>query len=232
MTEQSLQSKWTKFHRRAALFNHIPFIDFVLASGSMAMGTAREDSDFDVIIGVKEGRIFTARFIAVLLFGLLGWRVRNGDKHGTRQVKDKICLNHFVTPESYRLSPPHNEYWKKLYESLKPLIGDKEKINKFFAANDWIDAQKIKDKHSHILKNVRMFSWTRTILDSILRGKFGDLIERVLRNIQVRRIEKSIMQVPSYKPRIIYSDQEMEFHPNTQRIDKFCGERELTKVYN
>ena len=44
------------------LFQYVPF-DFVFAAGSMAMGTVRQDSDFDVLVGVRHGRIFTARFL-------------------------------------------------------------------------------------------------------------------------------------------------------------------------
>ncbi|MDZ4231209.1 MAG: hypothetical protein U1C52_00240, partial [Patescibacteria group bacterium] len=56
--------KWSKFLRKVKLFRFVPFVEFVLASGSLATGKVHEGSDFDVMVGVRPGRIFTARFFA------------------------------------------------------------------------------------------------------------------------------------------------------------------------
>src|SRR3989338_2308404 len=132
------EQKWQKFLGRIWPFKFIPFVDFVLAAGSLATGNMREESDFDVIVGVRQGRIFTARAFCVLAFGMFGWRAkhkRNFSRHShgfvvSHRVRDKICLNHFVTPAAYRLSPPYNEYWKNLYQKLVPIYGSPEIIQK------------------------------------------------------------------------------------------------------
>src|SRR3989338_9483980 len=72
--------KWIKFLKRTWLFRHIPFVEFAVAAGSLATGNVNPDSDFDVIIGARAGRIFTARFFSVLGFGIFGWR--RGRLHG------------------------------------------------------------------------------------------------------------------------------------------------------
>lgn len=220
MSEELLKEKWDKFHKRVKVFNSIPFVDFVLAAGSMAMGTAKETSDFDVIIGVKKGRIFTLRFFSVLFLGIRGWRTTASENMEDKSKSaDKICLNHFVTPESYKLSPPYNNYWKALYESLIPMLGDKEAIKEFFTANDWVDQEKTKNKHENVLliKKTLMGNF----LSFILSGKFGDIVERLLKNIQVKKIERNLNNGYTHKPRIIYSDSELEFHPNTERIEAY-----------
>ena len=220
MNKIDLEKKWKRFHKRVGLFNHIPFVDFVLAAGSMAMGTAKENSDFDVIVGVRLGRIFTARFFAVILFTLRGWRRKNHSTMDKASAKDKICLNHFVTPDSYRLSPPHNEYWRTLYESLIPMAGHKQAIKEFFEKNNWAN---LKVKSEKLKVKSFKGSLVRLFLDIILTGKFGDSVEKILKNIQIRKIEKGIMNAPNYKPRIIYSDEELEFHPHTYRIEQYCN---------
>lgn len=218
MPEELLKKKWAEFHKRARLFNHLPFVDFVLAAGSMAMGTAKESSDFDVIVGVRPGRIFTARFLAVAIFTLRGWRRKNHNKEDKLSAKDKICLNHFVTRDSYRLSPPHDEYWNKLYQSLVPLLGDKEKITAFFNENCvWMNGCVLPDfARWQDSKPTIIFR----ILKRALNGKFGDSVEKVLRRLQIRKIERGIMHARGYRPRIIYSDAELEFHPDTRRIEE------------
>ncbi|MBI2024844.1 MAG: hypothetical protein HYT03_02035 [Candidatus Harrisonbacteria bacterium] len=208
--------KWIKFLKRTWLFKFAPFVEFALAAGSMAMGNVRPESDFDVIIGARSGRIFTARFFAVIAFGAFGWRRKKIDHR--EAAADKICLNHFVTPASYRLSPPHNAYWRKLYQNLVPLFGSDKKVNDFFAANsDWLGKEiaYVDDlRHYHRRKSwpVRFVEWT-------LSGWAGDFLEKRLRKIQISRIENGIQKELGHNPRIIYTDQELEFHPDTARIE-------------
>lgn len=137
--------KWKKFLRRAWLFRHIPFVEFALGAGSMATGDVVMDSDFDVIIGARRGRIFTARFFAAFAFGVFGWR-RARRARGAA-ASDKICLNHFVTDKAFRLAGPHTESWRELYKNLVPIYGQIESIRDFFVANaDWMgEARKFAD---------------------------------------------------------------------------------------
>lgn len=210
--------KWIKFRKKARLFKYIPFIDFAVAAGSMALGNVHEKSDFDVIIGARSGRIFTSRFFAVLAFGLFGWR-RTKISHN-EAAKDKICLNHFVTPSSFCLSPPHGKYWKALYKSLVPLYGSTEMVQKFFDANsEWIEEPVfVREDLRYAYKKASLF---KTAAEKLLGGMLGDVIEGLLKTIQIERIKKSLRadQI-GYKPRIVYSDKELEFHPDTSRIEQ------------
>lgn len=209
--------KWKTFLRRSWLFRYVPFVEFAVAAGSMALGNVRDESDFDVIVGVRNGRIFTARFFAILAFGLFGWRRQKLNHDET--AKDKICLNHFVTTASYLLSPPHSPYWQKLYRMLVPLYGTPQALQAFFDANTtWMPERvMVSDdlRHRH-----RAPSWFKmNVKEAALSGRFGDLIERLLKRVQVRRIERSMRSDAGYKPRIIYNDTELEFHPDTKRIE-------------
>ena len=213
--------KWVKLLRRTWLLRWIPFVDFALAAGSMAIGNVKPQSDFDVIIGAKYGRIFTARFFAVLAFGLFGWR-RKKLSH-KEDAADKICLNHFVTEKAYRLSGPHDAYWQKLYQSLVPIFGRIEVVNKFFQANqDWMGVPWIfVDDLRH---DRAAATWPRAMLEKILSGWLGDRLESVLRRFQMRRIERGLRNdPPGYKPRIIYGDDELEFHPDTRRTELYIA---------
>src|SRR3989344_3138829 len=123
--------KWIKFLKRTWLFRWIPFVEFAVAAGSLATGNVNPDSDFDVIVGAKTGRIFTARFFCALAFGFFGWRrkrLHGGASYKTyksyktyrSETSDKVCLNHFITAKSYRLAPPPHAFLKKFYQKLLP----------------------------------------------------------------------------------------------------------------
>ena len=221
MSSDLYNQKWQKFLRRIWPFRFIPFVDFVLVAGSLATGNMNENSDFDVIIGVRQGRIFTVRAFCILAFGMFGWRaVHKGNN--PKKWQDKICLNHFITPNAYRLSPPHNDYWKKLYESLVPVYGDPATIQKFYDVNtDWADPINI----SKYLKDPRYKYQNKGLVarirECILKGKFGDWLEAKLKSAQIKKIEKSLNSQAVYKPRIIYNDNELEFHPDTKRVELF-----------
>ncbi len=209
------RKKWKRFLRRVRLFRFVPFTDFVLASGSLATGKIHEKSDFDVIVGVKQGRIFTARFFAVVIFEFMGWRRSKLNHRET--ASDKICLNHFVTPKSYRLSPPYNEYWNHLYQNLVPVLGNENQIRGFFQANDWINPPRTYKRDSRYISDGR--SLLKEFLEWLLGDRFGNEIERILKQDQVKRIESSLPHSLGHKPRFIYSDDELEFHPDTSRIE-------------
>lgn len=229
------QKKWQKFLRRVWLFRFIPFVDFVLAAGSLATGNMNENSDFDVIIGVRQGRIFSVRAFCILAFGMFGWRaVHKGNN--PKKWQDKICLNHFVTPKAYRLSPPHNEYWKKLYESLIPVYGSPEAIQKFYNANaEWMSNQRAyqadprhKYKKSGWIKNLGEWTLLERFGSNIrIKGWLGNWLELKLKKIQVKRIERGLKTQASYKPRIIYNDNELEFHPDTKRIELLLSKEKI-----
>lgn len=212
--------KWQKFLSRIWPFKFIPFIDFVMAAGSLATGQIHENSDFDVIIGVKKGRIFSARFFCVLFFGILGWR--RGKDGIAKAASDKFCFNHFVAPAAYRLSSPHNDYWRGLYFSLAPVYGEKILIQKFFDDNsDWMGEKKVYVEDKRYIYRKRGF--IKLVLEGWLSGKLGDRLENKLKDMQTRRIKEGLESEMGYMPRIIFNDNELEFHPDTRRIEEIIG---------
>jgi hypothetical protein len=210
--------KWKKFVALRRLFRFIPFVEFVFASGSMAVGNAGPLSDFDVLIGARQGRIFTVRALCIALFGIAGKRRRKLSHHD--EANNKICLNHFVTRPAYRLSDPHNMYWEQLYKCLVPLYGRTDEARRFVDDNSWA--------HGTLPVDRRFFSGPSALArigEWLLGSGLGNGVEHWLRWFQRRRIETSLAadRGRGYKPRIKYDDTELEFHPDTLRIEKMTG---------
>ncbi|MEK7479452.1 MAG: hypothetical protein AAB634_02895 [Patescibacteria group bacterium] len=220
-------NKWQKLLKWRRVFAWLPFVDFALVAGSMAMGEAHEDSDFDIILGCGKGRMFTARAFTICIFNFLGKR-RKG-KYTKKQSKNKFCFNHFVTPESYTLRPPYNLYWQTLYQNLVPVYGEEEKIKKFFEANAWCGRsyvmpakagiQGFKAKRPHPL---------RSPIELLLGGVFGVPLEYLLMRYQLKRIQKNIRtsDVLNIETSRLYADEnELELHPDTSRIEVWIQKR-------
>ncbi|MDD4762149.1 MAG: hypothetical protein PHZ25_03970 [Candidatus Pacebacteria bacterium] len=201
--------KWLKFLKQAKWFCHIPFVELVFGTGSMAVGNIKEDSDFDVLIRAKEGRIFTTRFFCKILFGILG--LSRKPWHKRSEQKDKICLSHFFTREIKDPGLPYDEERAVLHLYLVPLFGPKEEMKKFFAG-----LEKVEKRRSYE-EDLRHFaeggSFIKRWGEKILEGKIGDIIEKILKWLQIRKIEKKMKGIEISSTGIArYTDQEIKFH--------------------
>lgn len=201
-----LDMKWKRLARYARWFRHVPFIDFVLTGGSLALGNVSPSSDFDLVIGVRAGRMFTARYAALALFALLGVRRHNDASDSGR---DKLCFNHFVTPSAYA-KPPHNMYRHELYRNLVPLWGKEEAILALVRANRWAGAVQEPGGSSRYLGGEG--SAVRRVGERLLGSTFGDLLERrVCAPIARRRLTRYAAR-NRHHGRVVISDAELEFH--------------------
>ncbi|MDP3725424.1 MAG: nucleotidyltransferase domain-containing protein [Nanoarchaeota archaeon] len=237
-----LEKKWLKLLKWRWVFDWIPFVDFALVAGSMAMGEAREDSDFDIILGCKKGRMFTARAFIILFFNILGKRKKR--RHTKQESKNKFCFNHFVTPASYTLRPPYNLYWQTLYRNLVPIYGKEKNIQEFFSANQWAHSgsgsstsrgksnfeNRFKKKQSHPF---------RTPAEFLLGSFLGTPLEYLLARYQLKRIKKGMSRfrvaprsaswrIPrnSALVRVHANENELELHPDTSRIEEWLQKSE------
>ncbi len=213
-----LDEKWKLLMKRTRWFRFIPFIEFIVASGSMAIGNVHEGSDFDVLVGVREGRIFTVRYLLNFIFSLLGAR-RLDDKEGTSP--DKLCFNHFVTERTFA-KEPFNFYRAELYRTMVPIYGDRAALKRFFAANAWSGANTERNLEDLRFEKKRSNIGGK-VLEYILKGRFGNFIERrVFMPIAMRRLDAYI-RTKVKGGRVVTSEQELEFHfelPHEERFAK------------
>ena len=212
------KKKWKKALKAARLFRFVPYIRLVFGSGSLALGNTDKDSDLDVLIVVKSGRIWTTRFLTVVLLGLLGLKRKRGQKI----APDKICLNHFITDRSLYI-PRKSIYTAQLYAHLVPILTDDENlIYKFCEANSWVGdyvkagLEEVESKRPE-LRNAGIAESVKKIGEKILDARFGDWIENVLRKYQFRRINNFYL---THKPggRIKADNESLEFHPGSPEL--------------
>ncbi|MEK7512690.1 MAG: hypothetical protein AAB601_00645 [Patescibacteria group bacterium] len=204
--------KWRRLRRLARLFRHLPFVDFVFASGSMALGNVTASSDFDLLIGVRHGRLFSARYFALALFATFGVR-RTNDREDSSP--NKLCLNHLVTEASYG-KPPWNRYRRELYRNLVPLSGKRDALAAFREANrpagppatDECDLRYVGGPPSAAAR----------FLEFVLGGRLGDLVERTIAAPVARRRLNRYLARREYRglstsaSRVVISNEELEFH--------------------
>lgn len=217
-----LDSKWKKLQTLSGWFRHVPFFEFVMASGSLSFGNVNPNSDFDVVTGVREGRIFTARYFASALFSVLHAR-RLDDLQASSP--DKLCFNHFITRPTYS-KPPYNYYRKELYRNMIPLWCNGTSCEEFVQMNEWsgITKDALLDLHC-TQKGKSIFT---KIIEQMLGGAVGDFVEqRIARPIAMKRLSAYLSRKADASneagERVIIHDEELEFHFVLNYEKKFEG---------
>ncbi len=205
--------KWKKLRRVFRLLAAVPFVRGIFVSGSLAMENSKEDSDVDIIVVARSGRIWTVRTFMTAFTFLLGVR-RHGDK-----TRDRICLNHYITDKSL-LIPFGSLYNAESYAHLLSVYREDDAIfRRFQEENDWLGRYLINYRPSELsstraVARPRIFSLFSRLGEFLLSGQAGDKLERVFASFQRRRIEKD----PLFKKtggRITIDETQLEFHPDS-----------------
>ncbi len=201
--------KWKKTRRMVRLLQQIPFIRLIMVSGSLAMNNPKEESDIDLLIITRAGRIWTCRGLTTLFIHLLGQR-----RHGLL-TKDRFCLNHYLTDRSLKMPFP-SLYNAQTYAHLVPVWEAEPGLyKKFQRANQWLKDYLVFYHQSgkgylRKIKDNQFLTFLRKFREFILDKKIGDGVEFILKKIQARRIN-------SCQPggRVVFDDRQLEFHPDS-----------------
>lgn len=209
---KTAEVKWKKARRLICLLQLVPFVRMAAVSGSLALNNVRRESDVDLLMVVKTGRIWTARFFDFLLFSCLRRR-----RHG-RVTKDRLCFNHYLTDKALHISA-HSLYNAQTYAHLTPLW--EENYLHFFrqwqGANRWLarylaHTPFIQAGFLRRVKSNFLFKGWRKSLELCLSGRGGDILESFLKRVQTRRIRRTSTACQPGS-RVVLNDRQLEFHP-------------------
>lgn len=208
------QIKWRRLRRIAWFLQAVPFLEMMAASGSLARELVKEDSDLDVLLVTRGGRIWTVRFIVTVVLDVLGLRRRP-----TGPTKNLVCLNHYLAQDALKL-PYQSIYTALEYTRIVPLFGEAQ-CWKFREENkEWIKKYLVHvlpddTKHIKTVKNFFILKIFRKMGEIILGGFLGNLIEKWLGAEQKKRITRGI-ETSEVGGRVIASAMHLEFHPHSK----------------
>lgn len=184
------------------ILQYVPFIRMLGLNGSLVRGQDKVGSDIDFLIVVKRDRLYTARFFATILTELTGYRRKGG------LVAGRVCLNCYLPDTNLKIVPVNPKSRQKVaaaYKYLIALVDDGGVEARFFEQNKWFSRyqvtgarynSKLKNKLRHLINGrinsavsgevgpLRARRWG----ESLLLGRFGDRLESILMNWQVKRI--------------------------------------------
>lgn len=204
-----ISEKKFKIIRKAVRFlRFVPFVRMIAVSGRIACKNAEEKSDLDLLIIIKDGKIFTGRLLATLVTHIIGRR-----RHG-RKIKNRICLNHFLTDKFF--ISVKDIFSAHEYSFLVPVF-DVNSFMRFQQENEWIKKYKVNFEafadNNKLIKDSKFSRIVRKVLEKILQAEF---VEVALKKWQQNRIKKN----PKTKQAggvILYGDEELSFWPNFEK---------------
>jgi hypothetical protein len=216
MARNKISEKKIKIVLRVVRYlRFVPYLRMIAITGRLAMKNAQGKSDLDLLVVIKKGKLFTGRFLVTALVQLMGKR-RYAEK-----IKNRICLNHFLTDEF--IVESQSLFSANEYTFLLPVFGN---FSEFYAKNPWIKEFKPnfypEAKSAKSIEDSAFSKGWRSFWEKILAGKF---IEAILAKWQKAKIRKN----PKTSQKggvIIYKDTELAFWPNfenqeTKIFEKF-----------
>ncbi len=130
------QLKWKKLKKLARWLALVPFLRLAAVTGSLTAYNPRPESDFDLLIVAKSGRLWLTRTFTTGLLALLGKR-----RHG-QLTRNRICLNCYLSDESLEIkseAKPRDFHSAQEYGRLTPLLEISRGLyQKFIEANGWL----------------------------------------------------------------------------------------------
>lgn len=210
------QKRWKKLQKIAAILQVTPFLKMLAGCNNLLINNIKPDSDIDVFIVVKSGRMWMTRFFVTSLISLLGqWRHKD-------RISGKICLSFFVADDNLNLKQiakkPYDIYLQNWIFLAAPLI-DRGVYSNFMAENYWAK-ESIPNGLPYLpvgcerkIKKTWLLDFFRRVGEKVLGGSFGNSFERLFRKIQIKKMRGKGSDV-------IISDKMLKFH-EVDRRDQF-----------
>ena len=167
----------------------IPFVRSVFACNTVASAVAEGDSDIDVFIVIKKGRMWLSRMLVTLTLSLFKLR-RTKNK-----IKNKICLSFYVTDDNLNIedvsidgSDIYLVYW---LSQLVPLYDRDNLFESIQKANSWIKKftpyafQQYDLLHRWRVEDTKLSQTVKNIFERMWGGAYGNMIEKQAKGIQL-----------------------------------------------
>ncbi|MFA6184072.1 MAG: hypothetical protein WC682_03140 [Parcubacteria group bacterium] len=178
--------KIKKMRRTINLLKISPFVRMVLVTGKLAMKNAHPKSDWDVLVVLRENRIWIGRTFITIWTHFLGKR-RHHDK-----IRNRVCFNYFITTNSLEIRNK-DFYSANEYFFCFPLFDRKNYFHRFQIRNHWI--RKYKPNY-YLASKGNLFSsgdnkitnFFRVLLENLFDY---DCLEKYLEKIETQKIKEN-----------------------------------------
>lgn len=178
---------WQRLERAKKIVKYLqwlPFVKHISVINSLAFTASDNDSDIDILLITNKNRLWTSRALVVAFLELIG---QNKNKWFTA---NKFCLGFAFDEECLDLSKlrlkslvDSDIYFTYWLATLVPIY-DQNIYEKLISENEWIFSQ-LPNWTPRQVERVRN---QKTFFEKILSGSFGKKLEKILSDIQIKKI--------------------------------------------
>ena len=189
-----------RFRAYIRLISIFPHIKMVGLSGSISMMNAKDSDDIDLFVITSRKRLFTGRFISLLIAQILGIRRKFNAMDKAEGSRDKVCLNLFFDEANLKIpNAKKTNYVGHEVLQLKLLVNKSQMYEKFILSNRWV----FNFFPNATFNNIKALEIKRkTSLASLV----GDIFELILKRFQLLFINR-------HKTCEHITDTQLWFHP-------------------
>lgn len=176
----------------ARFIGFLPAIRMIAVTGSLAMSNTAPESDIDLMLVVKKGKLWTTRALTYLILKMTGFPVR---KPGDKQQEDKLCLNIWMDESDMVWKSGRNVYSAHEIGQILPLVNRENTYEKLLSANKWI--------LKYWPNSVKIFRYKKN-------GEVGGsgILEKVLYWLQVLHMKRKITREVVTPTRALFHPQD------------------------
>jgi len=209
-SQKKLQNWRLKLYLKILSF--FPQIKLIGFSGSLAMMNADKDDDIDLFIITAKNRLFTGRFVAIILAKILGIHRFYNKRYKLHVTcyQDKVCLNLFFDESDLAVPDfKRDEYVAHEILQMKPIVNKDSVYERFLAANSWVfeifpNAKEVVSIKYKVLSIKKKKSLNTCYL---ILNTFFNKIEQSLKVFQLHLINR-------HRTTEIITSTQLWFHPN------------------
>jgi hypothetical protein len=232
-----IEEKLRIARRAAKIIRSVPFLRAMFVCNTVASASASRDSDIDVFIVVRRGRLWITRFLTTIALSV--FRLRRTKTN----VANKICLSFYVTDAHLDLSDIAIDtpdiylmYWIEQLVLVYDPDNLKEELSK---KNQWVkkylphgfQSYHISDRYR--VQNTPVQRFFRHIAERAWHGSYGDILERYAKQIQEKKMSANVGSVQGLPDtRVVVDDTMLKFHENDRRLHFRDEWRSRLSVYD
>lgn len=207
--------------RACRILRWVPFVDAVFACNTVAIGNADDDSDIDVLVVVRDRRLWFTRLLVTAVLSIAGLR-----RHG-KKIRDRVCLSFYLTPSAFELSeiaiPQPDIYLAYWLRTLIPLFDPENIFYRLQTANRWVESLVPPTAAFCAAPRIRTdatrasLAW-RSFWERAWSGAYGDMLERQAKTLQRARMNRNTESAERRGGTgVVVSDTMMKFHEHDRR---------------
>lgn len=208
--------------RAAKMMRWIPFLRAMFVCNTVASASASENSDIDVFIIVRQGRLWITRFLTTAFMG--AFRLRRTKTN----VANKICLSFYITDAHLDLSDIAIDepdiylmYW---LDQLVPVFDPDGLREELLAANQWAGTHLPHGFRPYNISGRYRVDTTpasrlfRRMFERLWRDAYGDMLERRAKEFQKKKMAMNVESIQGLPDtRVVVDDTMLKFHEHDRR---------------